>query len=86
MLPSVHGAGLRQRFAGYFSDLDDRDMIDVELCRRMLSAVMSPIPREERKDLTWKIEVASDILKRLSELSPRLLEKEDDEALGALGF
>jgi hypothetical protein len=86
MLPSVHGARLRQRFDGYFSDLDDRDMIDVELCRRILSAVMSPIPREERKDLTWEIEVASDILKRLSELSPRLLEKEDDEALGALDF
>jgi hypothetical protein len=86
MLPSVHGAGLRQRFDGYFSDLDDRDMIDVELCRRMLSAALSPIPREERKDLTWEIEVASDVLKRLDELSPPNLDEVDDEALAALGF
>jgi hypothetical protein len=81
MLPTVCGARLRQRFAGSFSNLDDRDLTDVELCRNVLH--MARI-RDDRKDLTWENGVARDILKRLDELSPPRFDDVEDEALATL--
>lgn len=85
-LPSVRGARLWRRFDGYFAELVDQDMIDAELCLRVLRAVSLPVPHEERKDLTWEIGAASNILKRLERLSPPALDEADDAALGALGY
>jgi hypothetical protein len=86
LLPSASGASLRQRFADYFPELGDQDMIDVRLCRRMLNAVRSPMPLERCKALDREIEAADEILRRLDELSPSAHDEEDDKALGALGF
>ena len=86
LLPSVHGARLRQRFAHLFSELGDQEGIDEGLCRRILIEMTSAVPREARKDLNWEVEVAGNVLKRLERLSPPALDEKDDEALGALGF
>lgn len=84
-LPSACGARIARRYSGLLSEIQDFEMIEEALCRRMLTAMLAAEPGGVRGDLVQERDVAKRVLMRMEELSPPPLDEKDDEALAALG-